>query len=214
VWDLTQDENQADYNKKIDTINKNLPPVDWDAQRAAQDDNAGVIMQHASPSLWEYVANAKKKREQKEAEEEEEEQPHLVRDREDEDDVDNDENDSDYEEFKYANDFEDEDVDSNLTAVEKQEEMITDYDSSAEFRPAGKRGCNTADTDMRDEDEDEDEDEHGDKMDDEMDDEMEHNTAFQVQEEMNKPTVGAGYKSDPDLPDVPRMSGTIHQFVL
>ena len=43
---------------------------------------------------------------------------------------------------------------------------------------------------------------------------MEDNTAFQVQEKMNEPTVGAGYESDPDLPDVPRMSGTIHQFVL
>jgi len=103
-------------------------------------------MQHEPPSLWEYVANAKKKREQKEAEEEEEEQPHLVREREDEDDVDNDENDSNYEEFKYANDFEDEHEDFNLTAVEKQEEIITDHDSSAEFRPAGKQGCNTADT--------------------------------------------------------------------
>jgi hypothetical protein len=206
VWDLTQDENQADYNKKIDTINKNLPSVDWDAQRAAQDDNAGVIMQHEPPSLWEYVANAKKKKEQKEAEEEEEEQPHLVREREDEDDVNNDENNSDYEDFKYANDFEDEHEDSNLTAVEKQEEIITDYDSSAEFHPAGKQGCNTADVNMRDKDKDE----HGDKMDDKMED----NTAFQVQEEMNEPTVGAGYKSDPDLPDVPRMSGTIHQFVL
>jgi len=57
---------------------------------------------------------------------------------------------------------------------------------------------------------DKDEDEHGD----EMDDEMEDNTAFQVQEKMNEPTVAAGYKSDPDLLDVPCMSGTIHQFVL
>ena len=81
MWDLTQDENQADYNKKIDTINKNLPSVDWDAQCAVQDDNAGVIMQHEPPSLWEYIANVKKKREQKEAKEEEEEQPDLVRER-------------------------------------------------------------------------------------------------------------------------------------
>ena len=47
-----------------------------------------------------------------------------------------------------------------------------------------------------------------------MEDEMEDNTAFQVQEEMNEPTVRAGYESDPDLPDVPRMAGTIHLFVL
>ena len=53
-----------------------------------------------------------------------------------------------------------------MTAVEKQEEIITDYDSSAEFRPAGKQGCNTADTNMRDEDEDE----HGDKIDDKIED--------------------------------------------
>ena len=57
-----------------------------------------------------------------------------------------------------------------MTVVEKQEEIITDYDSSAEFHPAGKQGCNTADTNMRDEDKDK----HGD----EMDDEMKDDTAF------------------------------------
>ena len=87
-----------------------------------------------------------------------------------------------------------------MTAVEKQEEIITDYDSSAEFHPAGKQECNTADINMRDKDENA--------------DEMENNTAFQLQEEMNEPTVGAGYKSDPELPNVPHISGTIHQFVL
>ena len=63
--------------------------------------------------------------------------------------------------------------------MEKQEKIITDYDSSAEFRPAGKHKCNTADKDMRDEDK------NADKIKD--------NSTFQLHEEMDEPTVGAGY---------------------